>query len=142
MSKIIKPEDLVGEYEDIVLICCNNCKKETISVVQYKEFNSEDSWQKDFVSHKPWVCSFCNSEEYKPERNKAKRFVCPNCKKENIQVIEPFIIEQREEIRLIGYNTHNVVCMFCDAEFGVGVIVESESQLSDCSLWKQKLYKK
>lgn len=136
MSKtIVKSEDVVGTYERVYVVHCDSCGKDTIRVCQIAE---NPQWMTDFNPHVPWICTYCDAEDYSPDSHYAKRFICPSCRWENVQILEPTRIDYQEGKQFICYSTTRMTCMYCETEFGLCVFMDNPATPNT---WVNALYR-
>lgn len=138
-QKVIKKEDIVGTYQRVDILSCKSCGRE--KVVVCKILRADEGWMGSLSNQESWSCPHCEDEE-PPSSNYGKRFVCPDCSKENLLVMEPYKIDHHNGDRFVCFYSEEVICMHCDSEFGVATIIDSVDDLSDPTLWKDILYRK
>lgn len=133
----------VGTYQVGDVVACENCNKHNffLSLDTNDVFGAipqsvffDPSLNPNGKIEVIW-CKFCSHQQPRQDTIKAERYICPECKKANIHLLEPTRIDQNDcGDRFFCYSSHETTCDHCNAEFKKFVMVNDENE-PDKSWW-------
>jgi hypothetical protein len=120
-----------GSFEDIDIVFCVKCTKRNILPAKFVDTIEE------FLTAEVFTCKECFHVDEKAVWNCGKRFTCPDCNKENIQVIEASNSEKIGDLVYKTYTPADLVCLYCESSFRMGIIVKGDFTPDENVLYKE-----